>query len=227
MDENKYILKTISTKCILIYIALTLVAVPIIYMTILKITNKEGNNYLLQSVITLVSYLGLAITFCIMLRKYLFDDVKDLKNKWWFKLLLVIGLVAAIKLLELFCGWFYSLFGETINGNNQDAVVNTIKENAVLMAFSTCIFAPIVEEIIFRKCIFSYFLKDIYGILVSTLAFGLIHVIGSLDFIHILPYLFTGALLATFYALSKRNIYVPLIAHMVVNTISFVLICIN
>ena len=147
MDENKYILKTISTKCILIYIALTLVAVPIIYMTILKITNTEGNNYLLQSIITLVSYLGLAITFCIMLRKYLFDDVKDLKNKWWFKLLLVIGLVAAIKLLELFCGWFYSLFGETINGNNQDAVVNTIKENAVLMAFSTCIFAPIVEEI--------------------------------------------------------------------------------
>ncbi len=227
MDENKYILKTISTKCILIYIATTLVAVPIIYMTIIKMSNTDENNYLVQSIITLVSYLALAVTFCIMLRKYLFDDIKELKNKWWFKLLLVIGLIVAIKLMEWFCGWFYSLFGETINGNNQDAVVNNIKENAVLMAFSTCIFAPIVEEIIFRKCIFSYFLKDIYAILVSTFAFGLIHVIGTLDFIHILPYLFTGALFSIFYSLSKRNIYVPLLAHMVVNTISFVLICIN
>lgn len=227
MDENKYILKTIATKCILIYILVTLVAAPIIYMTIVKVANLDSNNYLAQTIITFVAYTGLAIAFCILLRKYLFDDIKSFKDKWWLKIIIILALVGSIKLMELFCIWFYGLFGETINGNNQEAVVNNIKENVVLMAFSTCLFAPIVEEIIFRKCIFSYFLKDRFGILVSTLAFGLIHVISSFDFIHILPYLLTGLLLSVSYSLSKRNIYVPLLAHMIVNTISFIVICIN
>lgn len=227
MDEYKFNLKTISTKCILIYIIVTLIAAPIIYMTILKMTNANDGNYLAQTIITFVAYTVLAITYCIMLRRYLLDDVKTFKDKWWLKVLFIIALVGSIKLMEFCCSWFYGLFGESISGNNQEAVINNIKENVVLMAFSTCLFAPIVEEIIFRKCIFSYFLKDRYGILVSTLAFGLIHVVSTLDFIHILPYLFTGLLLSVFYSLSKRNIYVPLLAHIIVNTISFIVICVN
>lgn len=227
MDKNNYILRTIATKCILIYVIVTMIATPIIYMTIVKVANIDSTNYLPQCIITLVAYTGLAFTFGIMLRKFLLDDIKSFKDKWWLKILFIIALVASIKLMELFCGWFYNLFGESINGNNQDAVVNNIKENVVLMAFSTCLFAPFVEEIIFRKCIFSYFEKDRFGILVSTLAFGLIHVISSLDFIHILPYLFTGFLLSLFYWLSKRNIYVPLLAHIIVNTISFIVICVQ
>ena len=92
------------------------------------------------------------------------------------------------------------------------------------MFSSICIFAPFVEEIVFRKCIFSYFNKDIYGILVSTLAFGLIHVISSLDFIHILPYLFAGALFSLAYSLSKRNIWVTIAIHSIVNLISFIIL---
>ena len=226
MDEKKYILKTIATRCILIYIAISFAIIPIIYMTILKMSNSEV-NYLAQALLNLISYSALAITFIILLRNYFKDDFKDLKNKLWLKIIIVILAVILIKLSEVLCAWFYSLFNESINGSNQNSLIDVIKENAVIMAFSTCLWAPIVEEIIFRKCIFSYFDKDIYGILVSTLSFSLIHVISSLDFIHILPYIFAGAFFSTAYALSKRNIYVTIATHIALNTISFIIICIN
>lgn len=226
MDEKKYILKTIATRCILIYIAISFAIIPIIYMTILKMSHSDV-NYLAQAVLNLISYSGLAITFIILLRNYFKDDFFDLKNKLWLKIIIVIALVILIKLSEALCSWFYGLFNESINGNNQTSITKVIKEYAVIMAFSTCLGAPIVEEIIFRKCIFSYFDKDIYGILVSTACFSLIHVISSLDFIHILPYLFAGALFSTAYALSKRNIYVTIVGHIVLNTFSFIMICIN
>lgn len=226
MDEKKYILKTIATKCILIYILVSFALVPIIYMTIIKMSHVE-TNYLAQAILNLVSYLGLSITFIILLRNYFKDDFFNLKEKLWLKIIIVVALVVLIKLSEQLCAWFYGLFNETINGSNQTSVVNVIKENTLLMAFSTCLFAPIAEEVIFRKCIFSYFDKNIYGILVSTLAFSLIHVFSTLDFIHILPYIFAGALFSTAYALSNRNIYVSILGHVSVNTISFIVICVN
>lgn len=152
------------------------------------------------------------------------EDLVSFKKKILICLGITIALIGLIKLSDALCSLFYKLFNESINGSNQQAVIDTIKENAVIMAFSTCLFAPITEEIIYRKCIFSYFQKDVYGILVSTLCFALVHVFASLDFIHILPYLITGALLSVAYSLSKRNIYVTIIAHMLVNTISFIVI---
>ena len=228
MDEKKYILKTISTTCILIYILVCFALTPIIFMTITKMAKlDESATLLTQAILNLVTYGGLTITFVILLRNYFKDDLLSLKDKWWFKLLIVLALILLIKLSEELCKWFYGLFNETINGSNQTSIVNAIKENAFLMALSTCLLAPIVEETIFRKCIFSYFEKDYIAIIVSTLAFSLIHVISSLDFIHILPYLITGALLSTGYALSKRNIYVTILAHAIVNTISYIVICVN
>jgi len=227
MDESKYILKTISTKCILIYILVCFVLTPIIYMTIIKCAFDGNTNYLTQAILNLVSYLGMSIAFIILLRKYLYNDLIEFKKRILLCILIIIGLVLAIKLSDYLCGLFYKLFNESINGSNQESVVENIKNNAVLMIFSTCIFAPITEEIIFRKCIFSYFEKDIYGVIASTLAFSLIHVLSSLDFIHILPYFVTGLLISLAYMLSKRNIYVTIISHMIVNTISFIVIVCN
>ena len=226
MDEKEYILKEKSTKCILIYALISFVLVPIIYMTIIKMAFDGEKNYLTQAIINVLSYGGMAVCFIIILKNYLLDDLSGFKKNILICIIITLSLILLIKLSEVLCGWFYGLFGESINGNNQNTVVEAIKENAVLMGFSTCLFAPIVEEIIYRKCIFSYFKKNVYGILASTLAFGLVHVISTLDFIHILPYLFAGCLFSVAYALSKRNIYVTIIAHIACNTISFILVLI-
>ena len=132
-----------------------------------------------------------------------------------------------IKGSELLCGLFYKAINQEIGGDNQQAVIDCIKENALLMSVSTCICAPFVEEIVFRKNIFSFFKNDWIALGVSTLCFGLIHVLSSMDFIHILPYLFAGALFSLFYIFSKRNIWVSIIAHTLANTISFIIIVAN
>ena len=77
MDEKAYILKEKSIKCILSYIAVALVIVPIIYMTITK-SSDSVNTLLLQVIINFICYISLSVIFIIMLRKELFDDWANL-----------------------------------------------------------------------------------------------------------------------------------------------------
>lgn len=223
MDEKAYILKEKSIRCILSYIAVVLVIVPILYMTITKM-NENINTLLLQIIVNLISYTSLTIIFIIILRRYLFDDLKDFKKNILICLLIILVSWFLIKGSELLCDLFYKAINQEMSGDNQNSVVDCIKENAFLMSISTCFLAPFVEEIVFRKNIFSFFKNDWIGLLVSTLCFGLIHVLSTMDFIHILPYLFGGALFSLFYVLSKRNIWVTIIAHSLVNIISYILI---
>lgn len=227
MDEKTYKLKNKATICLLIYISISFILIPILYMTIIKMFFEGNANYTLQSSLNLISYGGMAIAFVVILRSYLKDDLFVGKKNWLINIGIIIALVGLIKASDAILGLIYKACGSSINGDNQDSVIANIKNNAVLMGLSACIFAPIVEEIIFRKCIFAYFDKNVYGIIASTIFFALIHVLSSLDFIHIFPYLVTGALFSVGYALSKRNIYVTIIAHMLVNTISFIVIIAN
>ena len=226
MDEKAYILKEKSIRCILSYIAIVLVIVPILYMTITK-TIDGVNTTLTQVIINLICYTSLTIIFIIILRHELFDDIKKFKTHLWICLLIIFLSWFLIKGSELLCDLFYKAINQEMSGDNQNSIVDCMKENWVLMMASTCFFAPFVEEIVFRKNIFAFFKNDWIGLLVSTLCFGLIHVISSMDFIHILPYLFAGVLFSLFYIFSKRNIWVTIIAHTLANTISFILIVIN
>lgn len=226
MDEKAYILKEKSIKCILAYVAIVLVITPIIYMTITKM-NSNINATLTQVIINFICYLSLSIIFIIFLRKELFSDLVGFKKNLLICLLIILVSWFLIKGSELLCSLFYKLINQEISGDNQNTIVECIKENAFLMAIPTCILAPFVEEVVFRKNIFSFFKNDWIGLLVSMLCFGLIHVLSSLDFIHILPYLFAGFLFSLFYILSKRNIWVTIAAHTLANTISFIILLVT
>ena len=83
----------------------------------------------------------------------------------------------------------------------------------------TTIFAPINEEIIFRKSIQDCLKNKWVFIIVSGLIFGYLHVLGSeslYDFLYIIPYGSLGAAFA--YLLSKTdNIYVTILMHLIHN----------
>ena len=226
MDEKAYVLKEKSTKCILIYICIAMIATPILFMTVTKM-NENINKILLQVIVIIIGYASLSIIFIIILRRYLFDDLKSFKKNLLICIIIILVSWFLIKSGELISGLFYKLINQDINGDNQQSIIDCIKENAFLMSISTCILAPFAEEIVFRKSIFSYFKNDWIALLVSTLCFSLIHVISSLDFIHILPYLFAGALFSLFYIFSKRNIWVTIAAHTIANTISFIIILVT
>jgi membrane protease YdiL (CAAX protease family) len=83
--------------------------------------------------------------------------------------------------------------------------------------------APLVEEMVFRMAAFQLFfhiegIKPWKVIMLSSLAFGLIHVIGTFDFVQLPYYAGLGAVLGFFYYRSK-NIAVPIVIHMLLNAL--------
>lgn len=106
---------------------------------------------------------------------------------------------------------------------NEALVRESIKLAPFYMLFACSIVAPILEEMTFRRALKGIINNKWIFILVSGLGFGLLHVIGSgfkspLDFLYIIPYGSMGCAFA--YLLSKTdNITLPIIVHMIHNTI--------
>lgn len=59
--------------------------------------------------------------------------------------------------------------------DNEAAIQNALTIMPIYIAFSSCIFAPFAEEIIFRKSLRKVFNNDVLFIIFSGLLFGLVH----------------------------------------------------
>ena len=85
------------------------------------------------------------------------------------------------------------------------------------------IYAPIVEEILFRGVFRRFIKNDILFIIISALIFGLLHTIGESSLLEILvmalPYSTLGAYLAYSYV-KTNNIFTSITSHAIFNTIS-------
>ena len=112
-------------------------------------------------------------------------------------------------------------FYPTSIATNEEAVQKLLKVSPIYTAFSACIFAPFVEEMIFRKALRKVFNNSIIFIIISGLAFGFIHNIsniGSHNMIYIIPYGLFGSIFAYTYVKTK-SIFVPITFHLMHNTI--------
>ena len=95
-----------------------------------------------------------------------------------------------------------------------------------IYAIITAIFiAPITEELIFRLNFRNIFKNDLVFIIISGLAFGIMHFTGaktSEELLYIIPYSIPGFIFA--YTLKKsNNIFVPISLHMIHNTLMVIL----
>ena len=85
------------------------------------------------------------------------------------------------------------------------------------------IYAPIVEEIIFRGVIRRFIKNNILFIIISALVFGVLHTIGESSILNIfvmaLPYSVLGAYLAYVYT-KTNNIFTSITSHAIINSIS-------
>lgn len=109
---------------------------------------------------------------------------------------------------------------------NEEAVRDMIDKVPLYMGFSTILYAPLTEEIIFRKCIKDIIKNKWLYILLSGLIFGGMHIIGSaknlIDVLFIIPYSSLGIAFAyTYY--KTDNIFSTIVMHSVHNTFAFVL----
>ena len=125
------------------------------------------------------------------------------------------------------------VFFSNASANNEIAVRRMIDIYPLYMIFSTSIYAPIVEEMIFRKSIKDMFLvgKDnkiinYSYILISGFVFALMHILGNttsyLDYIYIIPYMAVGMSFAKVYY-ECDNIFSVITLHSLHNTVTILL----
>ena len=104
--------------------------------------------------------------------------------------------------------------GSTISGN-ESSIRKLIETAPIYMIYSTIIYAPIVEEIIFRKSVKNVFNNKYLFIIISGVIFGVLHISDFYNINEILlgiPYIIMGLDLAYIY-LRTNNIYTTILFH--------------
>lgn len=136
-------------------------------------------------------------------------------------------------LIMVFSNLIIALFFSGAAANNEEAVRSMIGQAPLYMIFSVSIYAPFVEELIFRHSIKDFvlcypknkFTKFIY-IFLSGFIFATLHVLGQtssyLDYLYIVPYLSLGIAFASLYY-KTDNIFSSIMMHALHNTFTIVL----
>lgn len=104
---------------------------------------------------------------------------KDLKKS----LLLIFKSMGFILFVNFVLSLLVSLIFHTNGSMNQQSIESQSHLYPVLLIFVTCVFAPIVEECVFRGSLLEYFQFcnwNISGLIISSLIFGFIHVMDTL-----------------------------------------------
>ncbi len=125
------------------------------------------------------------------------------------------------------------LFVTEANAANEESIRNMIELHPLFTLFEVSIYAPFIEELIFRKSIYDIFspykkskyTKYLY-IIISGLIFSSLHVLGAsdntIDYLYIIPYLGLGIAFASIYH-KTENIFTTITIHMTHNTIAMIL----
>lgn len=185
------------------------------------------SNALGNFIVYLIMFIVLIIINFKNLKEHLFKIKNNLIS---FIIITIFGFIILYGITYLI-NYLYNLYNIGIS-NNQDSLVSYIEEgNAILIFFSVFLFAPIVEELIYRYVIFDIFTNRIIAYIVSIVFFALPHMLSTnADIINwlllLIPYLFSGFMLALIYDQTK-NIYASIFAHMLNNLVSFISIIIT
>lgn len=195
----------------------------------LKIFNITYNSLnIISKQIYLIFYeIFLTLIIVYIYRKDFIPNFKDFKKnfstyfnkyfKYWF---LMFGLMIISNLI-------ITMFTTTNLSQNQQSIIDALKQAPIYTIIITIFTAPILEELVFRisfRKIFKH--TNFLFIFFSGFFFGLIHVISSLDnlvnLLFIIPYSIPGFMFAYLYSKSK-NIFIPIGLHFFHNTLMMLL----
>ncbi len=219
------------TKYILIFLSyfifdIVLATIQILIIGIFKNFNINlQSNILFRNLYLIIGSLIYLIFMIIMYKDDIKNDIKEIKNNWITLLLKYIPIyLIGILFMSLSNILVQNITNMEISDNEQ-TVRMAIKILPLYMSFSVVIFAPIVEELIFRKTIRNIVKNDYIYLIISGIVFGLIHISGKVDFNGILmsiPYMIMGFDFSYIYYKSK-NIFTTIFIHSIHNTILLIL----
>lgn len=252
MIENEKFKKgqfTLIAYFIIFYLLAGIISEPLVM--ILKLFNIDITNPHFEMIangwMNFVIYFILLITLLYINYKELKSDVFSFKDKTPNKGIVIAGSFAIFYIISLFISTIvseieynfnfgYSLLGIdnflNVTSDNQTGIEAMMRTSgAIPMFISAALLGPICEELVFRKAFFDMIKKPEIALIVSSVLFGLIHVITSFGnynllelFLMLCPYIASGIALGYVYIRSNQNIVVPILVHIISNTISLVMI---
>lgn len=200
--------------------------IPLIFLAMFGIdyNNFSYNGKILYTIICSVLFLVFII---FIYRKELITNAKSFFNKnfisnlevpvkyWLVGLLVMIG-----------SNLFISIITNGRVASNEESVRELIDMMPLYMVFQILIYAPITEELIFRKSIRNIFNNKYLYILTSGIVFGGLHVITSVstitDLLYIVPYSALGIAFAYTYT-KTNNIFSTISMHALHNSLTLIL----
>ena len=161
------------------------------------------------------------------------NEIRKTKRKFFFGVLkgwlFLILMTVAFDFISGMLRQFLALDGQ---GLNQSNIQSTFQEQPLLIAVFACIIGPLVEELFFRQILLRYLRKNLptwLSVFLVGFAFALTHM-HSLDlseWVGAIYYLGGGLAFSIIYVKEKENIYYPLVVHMIVNSISFIILALS
>lgn len=228
---------------ILYYVSMMFLAV-IPYFTIVYLTPNFSDEFLITAFI--VSYFTTLVVLSYFIYKEFKTGIKSFISSFKRNVLIIVGVFVFAIFANVAANYITELLGATGSSENQSdlvtMMVNANNQELIVLAGIFILIAPIIEEIVFRKGLFGlvkelmirfYTYRDmelssvksgrtigLLSILISSVAFALIHING--DYIFLIQYGSLALLLGTSYYLSKENIFVPILIHMAQNALATV-----
>lgn len=145
---------------------------------------------------------------------------------------LCLSLFAAYYVCSIAVNLIIMLLSESETSENQMEIIKALGSSPYITMFSTLIYAPIVEELVFRGIFYRALRPHLNWLMtafISAFLFGFIHVMYSLlagnfaDSIYLLSYGLIGFFLALAYEKSD-TIFASMFLHFINNTAAFLLI---
>lgn len=168
----------------------------------------------------LLAFILATIISLLILRKDIINELRN-NNSTFGKIIgwSIIGVFMAF-IAQFITGSIEMYLLKIDSGSENTAEIMNIINASTIFLFIPAIFAPILEELVFRKIIFGSLYKRMnffWAAILSSLAFGVVH----LDLTHILIYTGMGLVFSYLYVKTK-TIIVPILVHMGMNTITVI-----
>ena len=198
-----------------------------IMITILALFNINyfTLNYMTKIYITCITNALYMIFLIFMYKKELKEDIQDFKKNYKSYLLKYIGLYILGVFLMMISNIVIGHFIGTSVSNNEIELRKLINDYPIYMFLSTCIFAPFIEEMIFRKTVKKILINKYAFIIISGLIFGALHITDFTDYKQLLlgiSYIIMGIDFAYIYH-KTNNIFTTMTFHFMHNLILFII----
>lgn len=190
----------------------------------------QPNAFMILPSLQMATYLLTAVVTIFLAWPIIKNSIEVFRRSKQECFQLIAMLVVAVLCANMVLNMIVSLLTHTTQSENQESIHMASTLVPLITLFATCIFSPIIEELVFRGGAFSYLRSKtnfLTAALFSSVLFGSIHVISSLvagnfnDVSYLLVYTGIGMVLA--YGHEKSGtLAVPIGIHMVNNILSVI-----